>query len=237
MGKHLEPIPLEHQGRVLQMERWPVRTRKVPYGTVPHGYKVNEHNRFELLPDPEQIFFIEQAFDYVAAGNSLREVTEWLISRTGRHMVHQTLNNLYNRHRKPFLNSKTLKRKSRNPNVSKETRERIAAQNKARAALKRLEKLKEQERITKKYGKKLDPSEIPSKTQDSSVPTPSVQVSETRPQVKLFEPTPAQNLFLQATEREVLYGGAAGGEDKVFLPPPFAVMRQNKSRELLECPT
>ena len=51
-----------------------------------------------------------------------------------------------------------------------------------------------------------------------------------------FRPNPGpQEDFLAADEREVLYGGSAGGEPKSwFLPPPFTVRYQNKYRELLE---
>jgi len=51
----------------------------------------------------------------------------------------------------------------------------------------------------------------------------------------LFKPNAGpQTDFLAASEREVLYGGSAGGILKSDTLPPFAVMRQNKLGELLE---
>ena len=51
----------------------------------------------------------------------------------------------------------------------------------------------------------------------------------------LFKPNAGpQTDFLAASEREVLYGGSAGGMLKSDTLPPFAVMRQNKLGELLE---
>lgn len=51
----------------------------------------------------------------------------------------------------------------------------------------------------------------------------------------LFKPNAGpQTEFLAASEREVLYGGSAGGMLKSDTLPPFAVMRQNKLGELLE---
>lgn len=51
----------------------------------------------------------------------------------------------------------------------------------------------------------------------------------------VFEANPGpQTEFLASSEQEVLFGGAAGGEHKSEFTPPFAVMRQNKTRELLE---
>ncbi len=54
----------------------------------------------------------------------------------------------------------------------------------------------------------------------------------------VFKPNPGpQTEFLAASEREVLYGGAAGGKPKSWFSASFSEQSdQNKIRELLESP-
>jgi len=118
------------------------------------------------------------------------------------------------------------------------------------------------EKLFRRYGKVRDKGEIQViKLVETSAPTPVEPVVSYATPVEFlplatqlhgayggidlpeddnvfFKPSPGpQEAFLAADEREVLYGGAAGGEPKSwFLPPPFAVRHQNKFRELLECP-
>lgn len=188
----------------LPLERWPSFTRKLPYGRVKTGYLVNPDNPLELLPDPEQIAYIEQAFDYVDAGSSLREVSEWLGQKLLKSFVHQTINNLYKQHRKPFLRVKTAKRVGQ-----KMTREQRKLQQAGRAASIAQKKADEAKR--KYYGKKLQPADYPT----PPVPKSSGEISLEKFVKKIsfvFTPNPGpQTDFLSATEEEVLYGGSAGG--------------------------
>jgi len=198
---------MTEQTAVLKMERWPSYRRKIPYGTVKTGYIVNPEDPLELIPDPEQIAWIEQAFDYLEGGSSLREVSEWVGQKLKRSVAHQTLSNLYRVHRKPHVRTKTQKRKG--VKRTKESIELATAKMKATQALKKANEL---EAKRAKQAKRL-------KTEDYDIPPAPKPEKE----IKVFEDAPAsvnivfkpnpgpQTWFLMAEEPEVLYGGAAGG--------------------------
>lgn len=190
-------------------DRWPILTRKLPYGKVRTGYKVNPENPFELLPDPEQIKFLEQAFDYLDQGSSLREVQEWLSQKLLRPFVHQTVNNLYKQHRKPFLRVRTNRIKGKP--IPKEQRKLMSAKKIATHAAKRAQKAEEQYRRKKIPQEDYDTPPVPKERKQ-----PTFTVGTLPPVPKevsvVFKPNPGpQTLFLASSEEEVLYGGAAGG--------------------------
>lgn len=197
-------------GGILPMERWPDFYRKTPYGVTKNGFIVDPNDKFHLIPDEEQIKWFEQGFDYLDAGSSLREVCDWISQKIKRSITHQTLNNLYKQFRKPYV-GKTKKAKGK-PLSKRSTELAVAKRAATHAAKKALElEKKNQER---KLSKKL-------KAEDWDSPR--------EPQVKIkaifkdapasvnvvFKPNPGpQTLFLQSSEEEILYGGAAGGEPK-----------------------
>jgi hypothetical protein len=200
----------------LPIERWPKFRRKLPYGRIKTGYKVNPDDLFELLPDPEKIIFIEQGFDYLDAGSSLREVCEWLGQKLSMSMVHQTVNNLYKTHRKPYnVGKRTLKKVGRKH--TKEEKAILSAKRSAKAANIRAQKA--QEEFDRSKGKlKPEDYEVPPVPKEprsySFVPKQNVgALPEVFKEKELiFKPNPGpQSLFLGASEEEVLYGGAAGG--------------------------
>lgn len=186
----------------LPLERWPSYKRKLPYGKVKTGFKVNPNDPLELIPDPDTIAILEQAFDYIDKGSSLREVSEWLGQKLLTTFVHQTINNLYNQYRKPFLQGKSLKRKGRK--TPKKTVQLILAKREVTQARKRVEQLQNK------------PKKIPTSEWDQP-PVPKVKAEyKIPPALKdvnwIFKPNPGpQTDFLSASEEEVLYGGAAGG--------------------------
>lgn len=192
---------------LLPIERWKSFTRKIPYGPVKNGFKVNPDNPLELIPDEEQIAWIEQGFDFVAAGNSLREVSEWLSQKLKKTISHQTVNNLYNTYRKPYTFKKTKKRVG-----PKRTKESIQKTQLKAAAARAIKKVNEFEQKQEEKKKQL-------KTEDYDTP-PAPKEKKEPPVFKdapasvniLFKPnTGPQTMFLRATEKQVLYGGAAGG--------------------------
>lgn len=196
---------------ILPIERWSSFKRKLPYGVVKNGFIVNPNDPLELIPDPEQIKWLEQAFDYLEAGSSLREVTEWVTQKLKKSITHQTLNNLYKTYRKPYTRKKTQKKKG--PKRSKESLELAASKRAVTAAIKRANKLEQekQERLKKTAGQL--------KTEDYDEPPAPKEKREPKLFVDapasvniVFKPNPGpQTQFLSATEEEVLYGGAAGG--------------------------
>lgn len=212
--------------QALPLHRWADWYRKIPYGKIGFGYQEDPSDPYHVIPDPEVIVHIEQAFDYIDAGSSLREVCEWLSQKLLKSMVHGTVSNLYKKHRKPFLGGKKTKRKILTGEIvrSKEAIEKQKAKRAITIARKKYTKLDE------KYKDKQlkiedfdDPSKIPTKGTVSNLPhlNPSIpfnrdddrQVPKASNDISIvFQPNPGpQTDFLSATELEVLYGGSAGG--------------------------
>lgn len=198
----------------LPLDRWPSWKRKIPYGKIGYGYKINPDDPYEIIPDPEVISVLEQAFDHIEAGNSWRDVTEWVSQKLKSSMVHQTLSNLYKKHRNPYRNY-PAKIRTRKP-LSKEVETLRVAKVSARQAQRKVQKL-EAERgklkeedfpegapVKKKApGGWATPEEKAAKVHKPPVPS-DISIA--------FEPNEGpQTWFLSATEEEVLYGGAAGG--------------------------
>lgn len=193
----------------IHLDRWPSYTRKIPYGIVKTGYIVNPDDPLELIPDVEQIKWIEQAFNYLEGGSSLREVSEWLGQKLKKTVAHQTLSNLYRDHRKSWVRTKTNKRKG--PKRTKESLKLAAAKANITKAVKKANELEKKKKLE---AKKLKP-------QDFDIPPvpkeKTVAIFKDAPATVniVFQPNPGpQTLFLSASEQEVLYGGAAGGEPK-----------------------
>lgn len=199
--------PLSPDDPNLPIERWKEFSRKLPYGIIKTGFIVHPENNLLLIPDKEQIFFLEQAFDYLSAGNSLREVSEWVTQKLHKTVSHQTLSNLYKAYRSPFTTVPTKKKSP--PKISREGKKLIAEKNRARAAVKKAEKLEREIHAKRHLLKKED---IPSRVIEEKVYTLATGMNENRSKKILFEANPGpQSEFLQAPELEVLYGGAAGG--------------------------
>lgn len=197
----------------LPIERWPPITRKLSFGRVKTGYKVNPENAFELIPDPDQIIWLEQAFDYLDAGSSYREVGDWVGQKISKNVVHQTVKNLYVQHRQPFLTGKTNKRKPTISTLSKGARKVISEKAKARHAANRAEKAAVLYELNKD---KLKPEDYTTPPEPKVRTAPGTKVAELPKLEKaveiIFKPNPGpQEMFLKAAEEEVLYGGAAGG--------------------------
>ena len=182
---------------------------------MPYGYQISEEDPLLAVPDWNLIGFIEKAMDFLDDGNSYREASRWLSENSGHEVSHQGLANIWKRHRgdkNPRI-KQLATRKRKNAPKTKEERE--------------LRDLKKREAATKRSltvtKKKIDaisgPEEAP-----QLVPT-TQQFSDTldftaqpKEQTVIFSPNPGpQTEFLAASEREVLYGGAAGGGKSIGL--------------------
>ena len=205
----------KNEDTLLPLERWPDKTRKVPYGAVKLGFIVDPNDPYHIIPHPETIYWLEKGSDYLEAGSSLREVCEWLCQKLSRdNMVHQTLANSYNEFRKPYVRTKTHKRKL--PSPSKETRKVIAAKVSAHYAQKNAERIAKEHELSKKRLKTEDYDTPPVPVEPKTKP---FLLRDDDPDNKapriLFKANPGpQSDFLSSTEQEILFGGAAGGEPK-----------------------
>lgn len=199
------------EDNLIKLERWKGYTRKLPYGKVGFGYMVDPSDPLNIIPDVEQIKYIEQGFDYLDAGSSLREVTEWLSQKLLKTMVHQTVANLYKKHRRPFLNRKTLKKAG--PTRTREQRKVIAAKANVKKALTKAQKLEQQYKDKKLKSEDYENPPEEKKRPNNFLKTDGVYVPPVLKDVSyVFTPNPGpQTSFLSASEEEVLYGGSAGG--------------------------
>lgn len=196
----------------LPIERWPSFYRKLPYGRIKTGYKASEDDPLFLVPDEGQIIYLEQAFDYLDAGSSLREVCEWVGQKINKSIVHQTISNLYKAHRKPFLEGKTKKNKP-SRTVTRSERKLMSEKKKAHFANLRAEKAAVLHELNKNKLKPEDYTTPPVPKERAAKGTKIQDLPPVPPAVELiFKPNPGpQSDFLASTEFQVLYGGSAGG--------------------------
>ena len=181
---------------------WNNTTRPNKTARMPYGYMASEEDPCVLVPDPEIVPFVEQAMDYLDQGHSTRKVSEWLFEKTGRKITHQGINNIWRRHRGETSERIKMLEKRVRKNKPKTAKDKKIAETKRKAAdLKRVLTLQE-----KKLAQ-LDP-----KTETSDTLDFNVVEEHKKNQEVVFAPNPGpQTEFLAANEREVLYGGSAGG--------------------------
>ena len=194
---------------------WPDKKRPNKTSKIPYGYQVSEDDVLLAVPDWNLIGFIEKAMDFLDDGNSYREAARWLSENSGHEVSHQGLANIWKRNRgdKNPRVKQLAQRKRKNAPKTKEERE--------------LRDLKKREAATKRSltvtKKKIDA--ISGQEEATEVAPSTQQFSDTldftakpKEQKVIFSPNPGpQTEFLAASEREVLYGGAAGGGKSIGL--------------------
>jgi hypothetical protein len=185
---------------------WPNKRRVNATAKVAFGYKPSEDDPLELIPDPDQTPLFEEAFVYLDNGHSLRKTAEWVSSKLGRSVSHQALSNIWKSHRKGEDKTARVKQLEK----AKRQRKPKTKEEKEEAAL-RTQLAQARRRLTlteKKVKQRIQDEENPVSFSDSlnfdATPTVEAEV--------IFKPNEGpQTEFLAASEREVLYGGSAGG--------------------------
>ena len=175
----------------------PNRTARIPY-----AYMADENDPLVLLPNPEMVQWVEQAFDHLEEGYSTRKVAEWLIGKAGRKLSHQGLKNLWKEHRPDSKRLKQLSKafKKKQPKTKEE---------KELAAIRR--KMSDTKRVHTMMEKKLA-EKLPEEEQETISETLDFGVIQKQKDEVIFAPNEGpQTEFLAASEREVLFGGSAGG--------------------------
>lgn len=181
---------------------WNNTTRPNKTAAIPYGYMASDEDPCVLIPNPEMLPFIEEAMDYLDQGFSTRRVSEWLTEKSGKKISHQGINNIWRRHRGEtserikMLEKRAKKRRPKTPIDKK------IAQTKRKAL--------DAKRVLTMQEKKL--AELVPKTDTSDSLDFNVVEEHKKTQEVIFAPNPGpQTEFLAASEREVLYGGSAGG--------------------------
>lgn len=189
-------------------ERYPEYTRGRPYGQVSYAYRVSDHDPFLLLPHIDNIVFLEEAFDLIESGQSYRDVEPYLQESLLASITHMTINNLYRKHRRPFVKTKTSRNKfPQQLKLSKKERQLRNQKSKVTREVKKLQELQDEKLKKQVEANRTRPSDI---NKEGEVEKRSE--STTKPINVIFQPHPGpQTDFLAANEQEVLYGGAAGG--------------------------
>lgn len=189
------------------MSIWLDKPRPNKTAKLPYAYKQSEHDPLVAVADMEKATLVEEAMDYLDEGHSSRKTAEWLTSKTGDRISHQGLIGIWRAHRGPKSDnpSKRLKElaKDNRKRKPKTREEKVLA-----TAKRRQSDAKRRLTIAKKQLEELQPNE----ELDTSNLDFSVIESEKQKQEVVFAPNEGpQTEFLAASEREVLYGGAAGG--------------------------
>jgi hypothetical protein len=186
---------------------WLDKTRPNKTAKIPYAYKESDHDPLVLVADEDKATMVEEALDYLEDGHSTRKTAEWLTSKTGDRITHQGLIHIWKARRGPDSEkpSKRLKQ------LAKENRKRkpkTKAEKTLATAKRKQTDAKRRLTMAKKALNELQPT----KELDTSNLDFSIIESEKQKQEVVFAPNEGpQTEFLAASEREVLYGGAAGG--------------------------
>ena len=189
------------------MTIWLNRTRPNKTAKMPYAYVASDDDPLVLVPDTEKATLVEEALDFLEEGHSSRKTAEWLTSKTGDRISHQGLIHIWKSRRgKDSDNpSKRLKAMAK---ANRKNKPKTAADKKLSVAKRKQSDAKRRLTLAKKHLEELQPAqELDTAKLDFSVIESEKQKTEV-----VFAPNEGpQTEFLAASEREVLYGGAAGG--------------------------
>jgi len=189
------------------VSNWVVKQRPNKTAKIPYGYRESDDNPLVLIADEPVALLVEQALDYLEEGNSSRKTAEWLTKQTGQTISHQGLIGKWKILRgkgteKPSKRLRDLDKQNRKkkPKTADEKRLALAKQKQSTA--------KRSLTVAKKNLESIAPKQ-PLVTSELDFTT--IETQKQRLEVVFAPNEGPQTEFLAASEREVLYGGAAGG--------------------------
>lgn len=206
-------------------KRYPEYRRKRPYGIISYVYLADDDDPFLLVPNIHNVCLFEEAFDLIEDGQSYRDVAPFLQEALLASVTPMTVNNLYRKHRRPFVRKKTNRTpKPEQLKLSKAEKEYRSQKSKVTREIKRLHEM-EQKKAEKKAEARNEPKPTLSQTLTKNDPVRNI----------VFQPNPGpQTEFIVAEEQEVLYGGAAGGgKSYALLADPVRYFNHPDFRGLL----
>ena len=191
--------------KLLMKTPWLNKPRNSITAKLPYAYMINPENSMEAIPNPEMVRWVEEALDYLDQGHSTRKVAEWITLKSGKKISHQGIRNIWTSLRPK---SKRIKKLNKNVRASRPTTQegkKLAAVKRKRSDAKRVLTMTEK-KLSKLVGLDEAPQTV-SETLDFNAIEQQLKDREV-----LFAPNKGpQTEFLAASEREVLFGGAAGG--------------------------
>lgn len=186
-----------------QTMTWQNKTRPNKTARIPYAYKASDEDELVLVPNEEMVPFVEEAMDFLDNGYSTRNVATWLADKTGVPISHQGISNIWKAHRPDSVRVKNLTKQNKKRKPKTKEEKELAAIRRKVSDSKRVQTLMEK-KLEEKTGQ---PDRSFSDTLDFGV----VAQKEKEREV-IFKPNAGpQTEFLAASEREVLYGGSAGG--------------------------
>ena len=182
---------------------WQTKSRPNATAKIPYAYKADENDPLVLHPDQDVVVLVEEAMDYLDQGHSSRRTASWLSEKTGKTISHQGLSNIWKAHREGTSELLKSRKKQRRKNAPKTKAEKdVKAAKRKRSDAKRVLAMTEK-KIAKLEGKDSN-NPVSDGLDFNAVPQSTSEI--------VFTPNEGpQTEFLAASEREVLYGGAAGG--------------------------
>jgi hypothetical protein len=188
------------------MTNWPNKTRHNKTAKIPHAYKASEDDPLVLVPDEAVVPFFEQAMDHLDQGFGSRKVAEWLTDKIGKPISHQGVLLIWKSHRgSESKRIKDLTKANRQRKPKTPEAKQLAAAKQKKATARRI--LTMQEKKLAELQPKAEPTAQFSDTLDFNM----VEQKQKTEEVVFAPNSGPQTEFLAANEREVLYGGSAGG--------------------------
>ena len=183
---------------------WQNKQRINVTAKLPYAYKESPDDPLLAIPDPEMVKWVEEALDGLEEGHSSRRVSDWLTEKTGVKISHQGIINIWKERRPNSKRQKSLAKKRRKTRPKTHEEKTLAAVKRKKSDAKRVLTMTEK-KLAKLEG--TDEEKTASETLDFGSIASQKQTQEV-----IFAPNPGpQTDFLAAPEREVLFGGAAGG--------------------------
>ena len=171
---------------------------------LPYAYKESPDDPLVAIPDPVMVKWVEEALNGLEEGHSSRRVSEWLSKKTGVRISHQGIINIWKERRPNSKRQKTLAKDRRKTRPKTFADKKLAAVKRKKSDAKRMLTMSE-----KKLAKLEGTNE--QKTVSETLDFGSIATQKQTQEI-VFAPNPGpQTDFLAASEREVLFGGAAGG--------------------------
>ena len=193
---------------------WENKKRPNETAKIPYGYRASEDDLLVLVADDEIVVHVEQAMDYLDNGQSYREVANWLSETTGETISHQGIANIWKRARGATSSrTKQLRaNKRKTAPKTKEQRELASLKKKEAAAKRSLTVTKKKLGQLKEHDENQSDPSTPKHTNKEGVSGGLDFDATPKDKEVIFAPNKGPKTeFLSASEREVLYGGSAGG--------------------------
>jgi hypothetical protein len=189
------------------LSKWVVKQRPNKTAKIPYGYRESDDSPLVLVADEAIALLVEQALDYLEEGNSSRKTAEWLTKQAGMPISHQGLLGKWKILRgkgteKPSKRLRQLEKDNKSKKPKTKAEKTIAAAKQKQSTAKR------SLTVAKKNLAKIAPKET---LATSELDFTTIETQKQKIEVVFAPNKGPQTEFLAASEREVLYGGAAGG--------------------------